>query len=116
MPKTYQVYCTDNEAEIIERDAQAAGLTVSQYLKKKALSETEFQRYFDDLLVRVANLPNGTTFTIREVFSTDWTRISKGVRLALGRAFFHRVGADGTTNVRAKGKDSANTQMYYKGK
>jgi len=114
MGKVVQLSLTDKEYENLEQRAGKEGVSVPFYIKSIILEDTEFQKWFKDLLSRVAQIPKGD-FNLKSVFGiADWSSIPKGVRLALGRAFYNHVVANKIPDVIATEKDSANTQWYRK--
>ena len=115
MAKLIQVSFTDDEYNELERRARDSGVSITHCIKSRVLENTEFQKWFSELLLRVERIPTGTNFNIKAVLATDWININKGVRLALGRAFYNHVIAGKVTGVKATDKDSANTQWYVKG-
>ena len=112
MSRVIQVSFTDKEFADLERFAQEEGVTISHFIKGKVLEDTEFQRWFHELLLRVGRIPKDTAFNIKAVFGTDWISISKGVRLALGRSFYNYVNAGKVPGIMPTEKDSASTQWY----
>lgn len=113
MTKVIQISFTEGEFEHLERRAEEEGSSVALYIKNRVLEDTEFQKCFGELLTRVSRIKVGTKFNIKAVFGTDWTNITKGVRLAMGRAFYNYVKAGKVSNITAlPNKDSANTQWY----
>lgn len=117
MSKNVQLTLSDEQYEELER--RAGTLSVQQYLIGREFPQNEFDKWFPILLERVNEIPNdGRQFTIREVMSTDWGLISKGIKLSLGRVFFqHVVDQDEmrrVKNVRPMEPDKSKTQKYVK--
>lgn len=113
MSKVIQIRFSESELEFLTNKAEEKGLTVPIYIKGVVLSETEFNTKFDELKRRVKNIPAGTSFSIKAVFGIEWAGISKGVRLALGKAFFSYIDAGNEDRIEIiPEKDSANTQWY----
>lgn len=107
-----QVTVSDSELVHLKKQAQKEGVTVQHYIKNKVLSDTDFKKYFEDLKTRVMRIKPGTQFNIKLVFGIDWSNIPKGVRLALGKAFFTYIKSSTASNIKILNKDSANTQWY----
>lgn len=111
--KIVQISFSEAEYAHIENLANSDGLNIALYIKNKVLGDTEFKKQFNELLQRVSRIKSNTEFNIKMVFATDWPNIDKGVRLALGRAFFNYIQAGKIPNVKAKPyKDIANVQWY----
>ena len=116
MGKIVQVSLTDAEYETLALSAEKEGVPVSLYIKSKVFEDTDFQKWFKELLERVDQYPSGEHyFNLKSVFGANWHTIPRGIRLALGRAFYNYVMSDKMPNVAATNKDSANTQWYKKG-
>ena len=114
MAKLVQVSFTDDEYRELEKNARDNGVSITHLIKSRVLENTEFQKWFSELVLRVSRIPKGTNFNIKAVLATDWLNINKGVKLALGRAFFNHVSAKKVIGVIATDKDAANTQWYVK--
>ncbi len=113
--KVIQVTFSDSEYSHLENQANIEGVTVPLYIKNKVLDDTEFKKHFKELLTRVSRIKPNSDFNIKMVFATDWPNIEKGVRLALGRAFYNYVEAGKIANTIPTKKDSANVQWYVTG-
>ena len=114
MSKLVQVSFTDSEYEELEQRAKKEGVSITHLIKSGVLQNTEFQKWFDELIRLVNQTENGKAFNVKAVLGIEWAGINKGVRLALGRAFYNHVIAGKVTNVKATEKDSAHTQWYKK--
>lgn len=113
--KVVQISFSEAEYAHLEKQAKVEGVTVTLHIKNKVLDDTEFKNCFKELLARVSRIKPNTPFNIKLVFSTDWLNIQKGVRLALGRAFYNYVVAGKVVGVTATKKDSASVQWYVTG-
>jgi hypothetical protein len=113
--RVIQISFSDTEYTHLQAKAKAEGMTIALYIKNKVLEDTEFNKWFRELLERVSRIRPGTTFNIKAVMSTDWVNIDRGVRLAMGRAFYNYVVASKVEGVRPTHKDSANVQWYVTG-
>jgi len=113
--KVVQISFSDTEYAHLETKAEAEGMTIALYIKNKVLKDTVFKRWFRELLERASRIKPGTTFNIKMVLSTDWANIDRGVRLAMGRAFYNYVVAGKVEGVSPTQKDSANVQWYEVG-
>jgi hypothetical protein len=113
--KTVQISFSESEYAHLEAHATEGGATVALYIKNKVLENTEFKKWFNELLERVSRIKVGTKFNIKMVLSTDWANIDRGVRLAIGRAFFNYVTAGKVASIQPTQKDSANVQWYEVG-
>ena len=113
--KIVQISFSESEYAHLEEQAAIEGATVALYIKNKVLENTEFKRWFNELLERVSRIKVGTKFNIKMVLSTDWVNIDRGIRLAIGRAFYNYVIAGKVTSIQPTQKDSANVQWYEVG-
>lgn len=113
--KVVQVLFSESEYVHIEKQANSEGVTVALHIKNKVLEDTEFKKHFKELLERVSQIKPEKEFNIKAVFATDWSEIKKGVRLALGRAFYNYVVAEKIEGITPTKKDSANVQWYVTG-
>ncbi len=113
--KVIQICFSETEYAHLEAKADAEGMTIALYIKNKVLEDTEFKKWFRELLERVSRIKPGTPFNIKMVLSTDWANIDRGVRLAMGRAFYNYVLAGKVEGVSPTQKDSANVQWYVVG-
>ncbi len=113
--RVIQISFSDTEYAHLEAKAEAEGMTIALYIKNKVLEDTEFKRWFRELLERVSRIKQGTQFNIKMVLSTDWASIDRGVRLAMGRAFYNYVVAGKVEGISPTHKDSANVQWYEAG-
>lgn len=107
-----QITFSDSEMKHLKKHAEEVGLTVPLYIKTKVLADTDFKKYFDELKARVIKIRPGTKFNIKLVFGIDWGNVPKGVRLALGKAFYTYVKSSAVSNIKILDKDSAHTQWY----
>lgn len=113
--KVVQISFSENEYAHLEAKAEEEGATVSLYIKNKVLENTEFKKWFNELLDRVLRIKSGTRFNIKMVLATDWVNIERGIRLAIGRAFYNYVVSGKIISVKPIEKDSANIQWYEVG-
>ncbi|ROR28110.1 uncharacterized protein DUF1413 [Mobilisporobacter senegalensis] len=113
--KIIQISFSEAEYSHLESKAEEEGMTIALYIKNKVLDDTEFKKWFRELLERVSRIKYGTPFNIKMVLSTDWVNIERGVRLAMGRAFYNYVVAGKVEGVKPTQKDSANVQWYEVG-
>ena len=110
--KIVQISFSDSEMKYLTQKSENEGISVALYIKNCVLANTEFKKCFEELKTKVARIKVGTKFNIKAVFGTDWSNIEKGVRLALGKAFYTYVQSGSITNVKVLPKDSAHTQWY----
>ncbi len=106
-----QILVTEEEFDILQKEANKYGLTVPLYVKSEVLKTDDFGTAYRRLMEKVEALPPGTRFNIRALFGVEWT-MSKGVKLNLGKTYFNRVKSGVITNVTALSKDSSNVQWY----
>lgn len=113
--KVIQISFSDEEYAHLEAKAGVEGMSIALYIKNKVLQDTEFKKWFCELIERVSRIRPGTPFNIKMVLSTDWVNINRGVRLAMGRAFYNYVVAGKIEGISPTQKDSANVQWYVAG-
>ena len=68
MSRVVQVSFTDKEFADLERLAQEEGVTVPFYIKSKVLEDTEFQQWFQELLIRTGRIRKILRLTSKAVF------------------------------------------------
>lgn len=105
------VTLTDEEYENVSKLAKIKGLSISQYVKRYEISDVEFDRRYEYLKSKAMQQPINSTFTVMELFE-DWDKIDRGVKLSLGRCFYHLVKAGKLSGVKATGKNSSSIQQY----
>lgn len=111
--KVVQITFSEVEYSELESQAKGEGLSVAQYIKNKVLPDTDFKRYFKQLIEVVSTFQPNHEFNVRSIFSEEWRTMDVGLRMALGRAFYYFVNSGKLSNVVAKpSKDSAGVQWY----
>lgn len=111
MSVNVQITLSNTEYEKIKKDAAEKGLTPAQYIKHCAVDDSEFESRYDYLKQQALHFPEGQVFTVMSIFS-DWNEIELGIRLSLGRTFYHLVKRGGLSPVIPAGKNSNNVQLY----
>lgn len=111
MSVTVSVTLTNDEYKKALKDAEAKGLTISQYVKRFSIGSNEFDTRFEFLKKAAQEQNVGKRFTVMSLFE-DWNEIEKGVRLTLGRAFFNLVKKGDLEGVEDAGKGVSNIQLY----
>ncbi|MDD2972559.1 MAG: DUF1413 domain-containing protein [Lachnospiraceae bacterium] len=112
MSKVINITLTDEEYE--ELNIKAQDVTVNQFIKNILFPNNDFNKWFPELKKRVEELSDNTQFNIRIVMATDWMKIPKGIRLALGRVFYQQVDCGNIDSVRVLELDANKTQWYEK--
>lgn len=114
----YRVEVSENEEKFLEEKAGEKGLTIPNYIRSIVLAETEFHTRFEELKKGIENVPIGVKFNVRDVFyKFEWTSISRGVRLGLGRVFYNYIKDGNMSNIEAlPEKDRDNVQLYIRKK
>ena len=79
---------TDEFIEIQDK-AKEKNMSISMYCKSRIFPESEFEKHYNYLLEKIKKYPLNIIFTIRDVFGKDWDNIPTGIKLAIGRRFFH---------------------------
>lgn len=111
MSVTISVTLTDEEHRLAKEEALKKGLTISQYVKQFAIGNDDFDSRYEELKQKAINYPEGQTFTVMSMF-LDWDKIERGVKLSLGRNFYHLVRRGELPPVLPAGKNSSNIQLY----
>lgn len=115
MSVTVSVTLTDKEYADVKSKAEEKGLSIAQYVKRFPISGDEFDERYEYLKKQAKQQPLGSPFTVMSLFS-DWNEIPRGVKLSLGRNFYHLVKRnEGEVNmVKPAGKNSSNVQLYIR--
>jgi hypothetical protein len=112
--KTISIGFTNEEYSKILKLAQDEGISISQYIKSKIISN-EFHEQYKELILKVSKLKSNTSFTIKELWEPDeWDKISRGVKLSLGKHFYKNVETKNIDNVRIKGFGVSGIMCYIK--
>jgi hypothetical protein len=112
--RTISIGFTDEEYSKILKSAQSEGISISQYIKSKVIPN-EFNEKYKDLIKKVANNGPGQEFTIKDIFGYDeWGKISRGVKLSLGKHFYKNVENGNIKNVSIKGFGVSGIMLYIK--
>ena len=109
---TISVTLTQEELRMAEKLAERHGLPLAQCVKQFPLCDQVFEERFETLKQRAAAQPAGRPFTVMGLFSDDWNTLDRGLRLSLGRTFYHLVRGGKLPGVRPAGKNSSNVQLY----
>lgn len=107
------VTLTQNELDQAKKLAEKHGLPLAQCVKQFALGDQGFEERFEALKQKAAAQPVGQPFTVMGLFS-DWNDLDRGLKLSLGRTFYHFVRSGKLPGVRSAGKNSSNVQLYEK--
>lgn len=112
---SYQVVVTltDTEYEDAKKKAFEKGISISQYVKKYPISVDEFDIRYEKLKKTALEWTIGETFSVMSVFD-DWDCIPRGIKLSLGRNFYHLVKRGEVEGVEPAGKNSSNVQLYVR--
>ena len=115
MSVTVSVTLTDKEYAVVRIKAEEKGLSVAQYVKRFPIAGDEFDERYDYLKHQAMQQPLGIPFTVMSLFP-DWNDIPRGVKLSLGRNFYHLVKRnDGDVKaIKPAGKNSSIVQLYLR--
>lgn len=102
---------TKAEHELAKKLAKEHGLPLAQCVKQFPLCDQVFEERFETLKQRAAAQPVGKPFTVMSLFD-DWGTLDRGLKLSLGRTFYHLVRSGKLPAVRPAGKNSSNVQLY----
>lgn len=108
---TISVTLTQAELKLAEKLAKEHGLPLAQCVKQFPLCEQVFIERFEALKQRAAARPAGQPFAVMSLFD-DWKTLDRGLKLSLGRTFYHLVRGGKLPGVRPAGKNSSNVQLY----
>lgn len=111
MSVTVSVTLTDKEYETVKINADALGISVAQYTKRFPVAGDEFEERYDYLKIQAKQQPLCIPFTVMSLFP-DWNSIPRGLKLSLGRNFYHLVNRGELAGIRTAGKNSSNIQLY----
>ena len=105
------VTLTDEEHALAKKLSKEHGLPLAQCVKQFPLCEQVFIERFEALKQRAAAQPAGQPFAVMSLFD-DWGTLDRGLKLSLGRTFYHLVRGGKLPGVRPAGKNSSNVQLY----
>jgi hypothetical protein len=112
--KTISIGFSNEEFSKILKSAQSEGLSISQYIKSKIILN-EFNEKYSDLIQKVLNLEPNEEFSIKDLWgSNEWDKISRGVKLSLGKHFYKNVKAGNINDVAIKGFGISGIMCYIK--
>ncbi len=117
MSKNITITLTDSEYEEASVKAAELGLDLAQYVKRYSIGENEFNERYEFLIAQSKSQPIGVPFTVMSIFS-DWHEIPRGIRLSLGRCYYHLIMRNTAelSHIKAAGKNSSNVQLYVREK
>ncbi len=105
---------TDQEFAQLQCLANRSAQSIDDYVKSKILEDSSnLDALVVDTLTKINHLPSGTEFNIPQLFSFDWHKLDKGIRINLGRRIYQECKKTGA-NFKDNGKDSKNLQQYRK--
>lgn len=113
MTHTVAVTLTDGEYKQAVETAKSLGITLAQYVKQNAIVSDDFTKYFDILCEKAKRHPLEKPFMVMDLFA-DWDAIDRGLRLSLGRTFYHQVSAGKIPGIALAGKGRSNIQLYVR--
>ena len=105
------VTLTDKEYLEVVKLSKEKGLSISQYVKRYSIGNDDFDSLYDYLKNKAIEQPANKPFTVMSLF-TDWDEIDRGVKLSLGRCFYHLVKSGKLPGVEPAGKNTSNVQLY----
>lgn len=105
------VTLTDKEYSEVVKLSKEKGLSISQYVKRYSIGNDDFDSLYDYLKNKAIEQPANKPFTVMSLF-TDWDEIDRGVKLSLGRCFYHLVKSGKLPGVEPAGKNTSNVQLY----
>lgn len=111
MSVNVSITLTDEEYAEVVRQAPQKGLTIAQYVKRFPIGSDAFETRYSYLKQKALGQPCGIPFTVMSLFQ-DWENIERGIKLSLGRNFYHLVKREGLLPVVPAGKNSSNVQLY----
>jgi hypothetical protein len=112
--RTISIGFTDEEYTKILKSAQSERISISQYIKAKVILN-EFSEKYKDLIKKALKIEPGLEFSVKDIFGYDeWGKISRGVKLSLGKHFYKNVKNGNINNVSIKGFGIAGIMLYTK--
>ena len=108
------VTLTDREYSEVKKAAEEKGLTISQYVKRYPISDDEFNLQYEFLKNESLKTEKDVPFSVMSVFGDKWDTIPRGIRLSLGRNFYHLVKRGELKGIITAGKSIYNIQMYVR--
>jgi hypothetical protein len=112
--KTISIGFTNEEYLKILKLAQNEGMSIAQYIKSMIIPN-EFNKQYKNLIQKIINLKTNTVFTVKDLWEYDeWDKISRGVKLSLGKHFYKNVETKNIDNVRIKGFGVSGIMCYIK--
>ena len=115
MAVTISVTLSDRQYDEAKKEAEKLGISISQYVKITPIVDSEFEERYEFLKKQAKTIDENKPFTVMSIFS-DWFSIERGIRLSLGRNFFHAVNRGEIPGVVPAGKNSSNVQLYERRK
>ncbi len=105
---------SEKELEMLQQQADKAGLSVAQFVKREILRDSSFQESWELLLAKVQGLPPNLRFTVPMVYGEEWQALERGAKLSLGRAFQKQARNGEIPGVKALEPDSQRTMWYLR--
>jgi hypothetical protein len=89
--KTISIGFKNEEHSKILKSAKNEGMSIAQYIKSMIIPN-EFNEQYKKLIQKIINLKPNTIFTVKDLWEPDeWDKISRGVKLSLGKHFYKNV-------------------------
>jgi phosphatidylserine/phosphatidylglycerophosphate/cardiolipin synthase-like enzyme len=112
--RTISIGFTNKEYSDILKSAKDEGVSISQYIKSKIIPN-EFNEKYKVLVQKVSEIKPNTVFTVKDLWKfEEWDKISKGVKLSLGKHFYKNVVTDNIKKVQVKGYGVSGIMCYIK--
>ncbi|MDR1596282.1 MAG: single-stranded DNA-binding protein [Treponema sp.] len=112
--KTISIGFTNAEYLKILRLAQNEGMSIAQYIKSMVIPN-EFNEQYKKLIQKIIDLKPNTVFTVKDLWEPDeWDKISRGVKLSLGKHFYKNVESKNIVNIKIKGFGISGIMCYIK--
>lgn len=112
--KTISIGFTNEEYSKILKLSKNEGMSIAQYIKS-IITPNEFNEEYKNLLQKVINLKPNTVFTVKDLWESDeWDKISRGVKISLGKHFYKNVAEKNIDNIRVKGFGVSGIMCYIK--
>jgi predicted DNA-binding protein len=112
--KTISIGFTNEEHSKLLKLAQNEGMSIAQYIKSMIIPN-ELNEQYNNLIQKIIKLKPDTVFSIKDLWEYDeWNKISRGVKLSLGKHFYKNVEAKKIHDVKKKGFGVAGIMCYKK--
>ena len=113
--KLIQLAFTQDEYKQLLELASDNNMNITDFMKSKTLPNYKGTPYYIEIAKEKVNLlPTDINFTLPLLFGEDWNKLSRSIKLSIGRDFYRQVNENNIQNIIPTSKDSSNIQVYKK--